>query len=330
MVNTAGARKLGELAPNALNRLKEYDYDPKALRTNRTLPEDAWKEIDETIYGVARKRLQAINALRDAGVTNNLGGLHVLFDQWETMSDMGEVEQAMDFRNEAPNDAPDFNPNMIPIPLTMGDFEIGFRKMSAMENAGNITINTAMVSQVARHISEKLEDTLFHGTDITLNGSPAPGLLTHSDAVDATGDADWTGSWGTNPGEIYEDVKHLISQAKGQSYYGPYLLFAAQDAYDAMNIPDPEGSGDKELLDRIMNKPKIQDIIEVDRLDADTVVLLDPTPEVIQLSTAADIQAIEWETNGGYVSNYKIFSAMAPRVMSDDEGKTGIVYATDA
>lgn len=330
MANQSTARMFNDLTANALERLKANNFDPRALRTNRTLPKDAWKEIDDQIYKVARRRFQAIEALRGAGLEQNLGGLHVLFDMWEQVSDFGEVQQSMDFQNQGPNDAPNFENYMIPIPLTHGDFQLGARKLMALENKENVTVDSAMISQITTHVTAKLEDTLFHGTDVTLNGNPAPGILTHSDSINVTSDGGWTGSWGSNPGDIYEDFKHLISTLKGQSKYGPYLFFLANDAYEAMNIPDPEGSGDLELMDRLENMAKVEDIIEVDQLDDNYVVAVDPVEDVIQLPYAADLQAVEWETHGGYVTNYKIFSAMAPRVMSDEDGNSGIAYATDA
>lgn len=330
MAKQSTVQMFGDLSANALKRLKQHNFDPKALRTNRTLPKDAWKEIDDQIYKVARRRFQAIEALRGAGLEQNLGGLHVLFDMWEQVGDFGEVQQSMDFNAQGPNDAPDFEDYMIPIPLTHGDFQLGARKLMALENTDNVTVDSAMISQITTHITAKLEDTLFNGTDVTLNGQAAPGLLTHSDSTDVTSDGDWTGSWDSNPGDIYEDVKHLISTLKSNHKYGPYILFLANDAYEAMNIPDPEGSGDLELMDRLENMAKIDEIVEVDQLDEDHVVLVDPIEDVIQLPYAADLQAVEWEEQGGYVTNYKIFSAMAPRVMSDEDGNSGVCYATDA
>lgn len=330
MVNQNSSKILTTLSDQAINRLKQNSWDPKALRTNKTLPEDAWEEVDDTVYTVARQRLQALTAMRDAGVMSDLGGLHVLYDRWETVSDMGEAKQSMDFDSQADNEAPDYVTHMVPIPITHADFRIGFRKMSAMEQASNTTVDDAMVAQATRKVSEKIEYTLFFGTDVTLNGNPAYGLTTHPDATDVTGDADWTGSWGTNPGSIYEDVQYLANQVKSNNYYGPYILFLSNDAFEDANITDPEGNGNLLLLDRLENIPRIDAVVEVDQLDDNYAVMVDPSSDVIQVPTAADIQAVEWESKGGYQTNFKIFGAMAPRVMSDDNSNTGIAYATDA
>jgi len=324
-------RLFSELAPRALERLAENDFDPSALRTNATLPKDAWKEIDDTIYKIARRRFQAIEALRGAGVVDQLDGLHVLFDQWQQLSDFGEVTQSMDFLNQGPNDQTNFETYMIPIPLTHGDFQVGGRRMMNMQRTGNVSVDSSMIAQLTTKITAKLEDTLLHGTDVTINGQAAPGLLTHPDSYDVTSDPGWTGSWDSNPGDIYEDIKHLAQALKNDNnMYGPYLVFVSNDVFDAMNIADPEGTGDRDLMPRILEKDNIQQIVEVDQLDADHVIMMDPVDNVIQIPTAADLQAVEWETQGGYVTNYKVFSALAPRVMSDEDGNSGIVYATDA
>lgn len=337
MVDQATTRLFSQLNPSALQRLRASNFDPSALRrvstktNNAVLPKDAWKEIDDTIYKVAREKFQLIEALRGAGVDKDLGGLHVLFDMWQQVSDFGEVRQSMDFQNQGPNDAPNFEQYMIPIPLTHGDWQIGARKLGALENTPNVTVDTAMISQITEHITAKLEDTVINGTDVTLNGDPAPGLITHADSYDATSDAGWTGDWGANPGDIMEDLKHLVSIAKNDNHKtGPYFVFVANEVWDHMNIADPEGTGDRDLLERLNQMAKVREIVEVDQLDDGYVILVDPIENVIQLPYAADLQAVEWETHGGYVTNYKIFTAMAPRVMSDEDGNTGVVYATDA
>ena len=64
------------------------DLSVNALRTNGLLRKQEWEAFDTAVVEVARQRLNGIADLRAAGLVRDLGGLGVLIDEWESMSDM--------------------------------------------------------------------------------------------------------------------------------------------------------------------------------------------------------------------------------------------------
>jgi len=167
---------------------------------------------------------------------------------------------------------------------------------------------------------------VFEGSDIVWDGNDVPGLLNFNDALDATSEGDWTGSWDTNAGEIYEDVKTWRDVIKDVNFYGPFTLFVDSDTYSSMDIPDPEGTGDRELLERIEGISAIEEVVEADILEQGEGVMIQLTPDVVELAQQMDIQTIEWQTGDELVNLYKVMAIMSPAIKSDYNGNTGIAY----
>jgi len=231
---------------------------------------------------------------------------------------------------EGDNRTVDFSEQVVPIPVTHADFSLDWRKLTNMENMPGDMIDTSHISQATRRVSEKLEELLFRGdSSININGNSLEGLMNFSDAVDVTsGTPSLSGDWGGTPGNIYDDVRNWIERAYDVNYTGPYTLFLNYTQLHEIRQVDAEGTGDIGTAeDRLEALPELDRIVPVQELDDSEGVLVDMSEEVLDLSIAADIQAVEWESHGGMKANYKVMAVLAPRLKSDYEGNTGILYA---
>jgi hypothetical protein len=63
-------------------------------------------------------------------------------------------------------------------------------------------------------------------------------------------------------------------------------------------------------------------------LTAGSAVLVQMTRDVVDLAVGVDVSTVQWETRGGFTQHFKIFTAIAPRVKSDFDGKSGICVLT--
>ena len=63
----------------------------------------------------------------------------------------------------------------------------------------------------------------------------------------------------------------------------------------------------------------------LNKLPADTVLMVQLTSDVVRLVEGFDLQAVEWQTEGGTLTKYKIMSIVVPQIRSDRNGKCGIV-----
>ena len=81
----------------------------------------------------------------------------------------------------------------------------------------------------------------------------------------------------------------------------------------------------KTIRQRILDLDGIQKVRVVDRLTDDVCLLVQMTSDVVDLVDGMPIQTIEWDTEGGFIHNYKVMTIQVPRVKSDYNNKSGVV-----
>ena len=308
---------------NVLQRLEANNWDLNALRTNATLPKDAWIAIDKTVLEVAGQRLNGIADLQSRGLTRTLDGLGVMYDYWQTMSEGSDAEQSMSGITVGANNTLDFDEQTIPLPITFVDFQIPVRKLLAMKRYG-APLDTTMVAQATRKVVEKLEDVLFNGSDVVAGGNSLYGYMNypHSNALTSI-----TGNWTGTPSNIEPDVIKLISALEADRHYGPYILYVHPNEW--ADLRQRDSTADRTYYDIVRSMKGIEDIKPTDALSANDIVMVEMTRETVDLDVAVDIKVVEWDTHGGMQSNFKVMAVIAPRIKSDYDGRCGVVYDTD-
>ena len=310
---------------NVLQKLKANDWNiDKALRTNATLPKDAWSAMDSAIIEVAGQRLNGIADLQTRNLTRDLRscGLGILYDYWQTTSEGGDAEQSMSGITAGAENTVDFQEQAIPLPITFVDFRIPIRKLIAMQKYGT-PFDTTMVSQATRKVIEKLEDVLFNGSSVKIGGRSLYGYLDypHNNEVGLSGD------WHDTPGNIEKDVNLLIAALEADRHYGPFILYVHSEEWNDLRARQTDI--DKTYLDIVKGMAGIDDVKTSSALSAGNIVLVEMSRETIDLDTAVDIKVVEWDTHGGMQSNFKVLAVVAPRVKSDYDGRCGVAYDAD-
>lgn len=309
-------------AGNVIQKLQANNFDiGKALRTNATLPRDAWESIDQTVIEVAGQRLNGIADLQSRGLVRNLDGIGFMYDTWQTMSDSHPAEQSMSGLTQGAQNTADFGETTIPLPITHVDFQIPLRKLIAMKQRGT-PLDLTMVAQATRKVVEKLEDTLFNGSTVVAAGNSLLGYMNYTDANAITS---CTGAWTGTIANCEKDLALLMAELGNDRHHGPYILYVHTDEYNDLQQRDSNAGGIT-YLDILKNKAGIADVKPTDALGALKLCLVEMTRETVDITVALDIQVVEWETYGGMQSNFKVMACMAPRIKSDYDGRCGVTY----
>jgi hypothetical protein len=79
------------------------------------------------------------------------------------------------------------------------------------------------------------------------------------------------------------------------------------------------------IKERILKIDKIQGITVVDRLPANTVLMVCMQKDVVDLIDGMPMQNVQWDSEGGFIHNYKVMAIQVPRIKSDYDGRCGIV-----
>jgi hypothetical protein len=252
----------------------------------------------------------------------------------ETMSDPGEAIVDMDALTPGRTDAPKFQLEGLPLPITHSDFWYSSRRLAVSRNTGT-PLDTTMGEAAGRRVAEQIEKTLIgtiagatYGVAASYSNAPTVfGYATHPDRLLKT---DVTTPDGTNGATTVTDVLAMIAQAAAAHYYGPFMLYHSTD-WDKWLDDDYRATDSRTLRQRLR---QIDSIVDVRRLDfltnTYTFLMVQMTSDVARAINGMDITTVQWETSGGMRVNFKVMAIMVPQIRSDFNGNTGIVHATTA
>jgi len=303
----------------------------KAIQVNAaTLRRDEWKQLDDAVLKVSETRLNGIQDLISNGLTYNLGnamGTTVL--EWHDISDAMEADLTMDGVTRSKGDRPVYQTNYLPIPIIHVDYEINARVLEASRKLGN-PLDTTSAERASRKVAEKLENMLFTnttyswGTKDDRSRNTIYSYLNHPDINTVTLSAHWDAS-GKTGAQILTDVLNMKQASIDAKHYGPWMLYVPT-AYETVLDEDYDTTTPGTTIrERILKIGGIKGAKVVDTLPADNVLLVQMTSDVVRLIRGLPIQNVEWQTEGKFITKYKVLTIQVPQIRSDQEGNSGIV-----
>ena len=309
---------------------KKENWKPTPINANATLRRDEWKQLDTAIMEVSRQRLGGVDDLISKGLTYKLGnamGTTVL--EWHDVGEAMEAALTMDGVTRSPGDRLKFQHNYLPIPIIHVDYEINARVLAASRSLGN-PLDTTSAERAARRILEKLEDMLFTDTSYSFGEQDTRGRNTiysyvnHPDINAVTLGTNWDASAKTAAG-ILNDVLNMKKAAIAAYHYGPYMLYIPTDYEVVLDDDYDTTTPGTTIRKRLLEIANISGIKVIDTLADNTVILVQMTSDVVRMVQGFGLQNIEWNTEGGMVTKYKVMTIQVPQIRSDQNGKTGIV-----
>ena len=322
-----------------------FDNPALSMTTNATtLRKDEWIALDAAVLRSSRQRLSAWNDLAAAS-TYRLDGMSKEILEHETMNDPGEAIVDMDGISEGRSDAPLFQLEGLPLPVTHSSFFYSQRKLNISRNTG-ASLSTLSAEAAGRRIAETIEKTtigvqagLLHGTTANYSrASQVYGYKTHPSRNTKTSMTTPTGANGATTVKEVLDMRELLY---GDGFFGPYVLYHSTDwdvymdqDYYAMTTSGAVAPT-RTLRQRLQ---QTDDIVSVRRLDYMTPTLISGTfhmilvslgnPQVARAVIGMPLRVIQWPTKGGLQLNFKAMTIMAPQIRADYAGNSGICYGT--
>jgi uncharacterized linocin/CFP29 family protein len=294
-----------------------------------TLEENEWETLSDRMIDVYQANLVAVNDLIEAGLTRNLS-LATMVDLWQDINEFTEAEVSMDGEAQSQEDRPSYTTNGVPIPIVHKDFRVSERELQSSRRMNN-DLRTDGVAAATRVVTEMLEQILFNGWNPNVSDNDSDsytvyGYTNHPDRNAVTGS-----DWGT-AGNIRDNVVTILDELdKDNRDNGNFWMYLAPPQWrEFRSAIDPDGDGNLTVRERILNE-FAQEIGRVRRAeylpDGETVVV-DPSPDVVELAVAEDVQTIEWQSGSGMTNHYKVMAAMAPEIKSDSSNQSGVVHMT--
>ena len=308
------------------DRNSPASYAVQEVQANATtLRRDEWKHLDEAVLNVRRYRLGGIQDLIDNGLVYNLGnafGTTVL--EYHDVNDAFEADLTMDGLTRAKGDRALFGVHYLPIPIIHADYEINARQLEASRKLGN-PLDTIHAEMAARRVMEKLENMLFTDTTYSFGGGTIYSYLNFEPANKVSLGTAWNASAKTAAG-ILADVIAMKQASIDAKHYGPWKLYVPT-AYETVLDEDYDTTTPGTTIrERILKVDGITGIKIIDTLPADNVLLVQMTPDVVRLIRGMDIQNVEWQVEGKFVTKYKVMTIQVPQIRADYNGNCGIVH----
>lgn len=321
--SATGALSFGQ--GDVASRLLTNGMKASSLRTNATLRKDEWKRFDDKLIEVGQQRMVAVGDLMSRGLRFDVGnGMGTTVIEWETVDETRDAEVNMDGLARAQSDRLNFVQKSLPLPIIHRDFYINLRNLESSRSRGE-ALDTMNMAVAARKVAERTEQILFNGvSNYTFASGTITGYTTHPDRNTVTLGTAWTNS-GVSGEDILAQVLEMFTAAHNDRMYGPYIIYVPT-AYWIRLLEDFKADSDKSVISRLMEIPTLSDIKVADFLSADNVVMVQMTEDVVDMVVGMQPTTVQWDTQGGFLLNFKVMSIMIPRIKSDASGRSGIVH----
>ena len=312
------------------------NYVAIPINTNGTLRRDEWKQLDEVLVRFKDYRLGGIEDLRANGLIYNLGNaMGTTVMEWHDVSDVNLVpELTMDAVTRAKGDRPVYKYHYMPIPILHVDYEINARELATSRNMGN-PLDTTLAERAVRRINERLEDMLFTNTGFSYgekdssNQNSIYSYVNHPDRNLLDLGTSWTDS-GVTTKEIVDQVISWKQEGINNRFFGPWQFYIPT-AYETKMDEDyvgstPDTAPNTTLRDRLMKIAGIKGFKVIDTLAADTILMIQLTPDVVRLVNGMGLTNIEWGVEGNFITKFKVLTIQVPQIRSDAEGRCGVFH----
>lgn len=293
---------------------------------NALLRRDEWLEIDQAVVDVARTQLVAANDFRRLGLIRTLGGIGTTISMYEQLGDMTDAEVSMEGIVRGEQDRVDFTPQAVPVPIIHKDFQISARHLASSRRLGD-GLDVTQSQVAARRVRDKVEGIIFNGTVKPLAGYSIVGFRNKAQRIQKTAVELGGNDWATE-GNPYKTLVGGIGALAADGFYGPYGVYVARTQYTESLHRLTDGSSKSELQAIIEGIPNISFITPADALPAGDVIMWQLTGDVADLALAQDIATIQWDSQGGMLTDFRVMTVLVPRIKHDANGACGVLHIT--
>ena len=296
--------------------------------THATLRKDEWKYLDDAIVKAAKERLKLVADIRGMGLTFTIPqGMGKTVLETETQGDVNDAVVSMDGLRESPDDRPEYELGVLPLPITHKDFMFSARQLLTSRNGGS-PLDTSSAELGARKVAESNEKiTLGVTTGMAYGAGSVVGLTNFSNRLTQVLTNPTAAGW--TAATFLSEVMTMRASSVAAFHYGPWMLYVAP-GWDLYLDGDFKAASDKTLRERVKAVSGITDIKTLDFLTGYQIVMVQMTSDIIRVVVGMDITTLQWDTKGGMQKNFKIMSIIVPQIRGDFNGNTGIVHGNVA
>lgn len=301
---------------------------PEAVQVhnvNATLRLDEWKQLDAQVLKAARQRLALVADLRRKGLTYNIAnGLGTTVLQSEKQSDVTGAQMSMDALEKNERDRPEYEVTNLPLPISHKGFSFSARQLATSRRGGS-PLDTTMAEMSGRAVAENIEKLAIGSLGYKYGGGDVYGITNFPDRITTVSitdptDSGWVGK------TLVSEILQMRQASVSALNYGPWSLYVSTGWDQYLDQDYSDSKGDITLRQRIEQIRGIQDVTTLDYLTGLQIVLVQNTTDTVRLVNGMDIMTLQWPTNGGLSTEFKVMAIQVPQIRSDINGRCGLVH----
>lgn len=300
------------------------NMDTQVLRTNGTLRQDEWKEMDKAILMANRSRMLGVADLKSRGLVFNLpNALATMQFEYEKASKLGRAQISMDGEAQGQRDRLTFSMGYLPIPITFQDYSMNARVLAASRLRGS-KLDTATGAEAGISVAEETEIMLFQGcSSFKYGDGTIYGYTDHPDRLLG----DFT-AWDESGGDPVGTIRAMKQALVAIGFYGPYVAYVPT-TYGQVLDDDYVAGYPKTVRQRILEIERVEAIKVADFLPDTHVLLVQMTENVVRMVEGLALQNVEWKEGAGMRTNFKVLQISVPQIRSDKDGNCGVAHYTE-
>jgi uncharacterized linocin/CFP29 family protein len=299
----------------------------EGVRQNNLLRLYEWQEIDRVVVDVMRQPIIGIADLLANGLVHPLSGLGTSISTYEQLTDMTPADVSMTIGpRKGQDDRAAFNPISVPVPIISKPFELDARMLDASRRIGeSLDVTQARVATIK--VRQAMEDMLFLGSTKQLAGYAIYGYTTHPKRLTDTA-TNYGGGSSATDGNSHKTIVGMLSAQNDQGFYGPFGLYVANDVYRNMLKLTGVNLTETQLSVILRTIPDLKFVKRSARLANGEGILVQLTPEVVDLAIGQDVTPVQWTEEGGLLAEFRVITAAVPRIKYDANGHCGVTHVT--
>jgi len=297
---------------------------------NALLRTDEWEQIDSAVMDVVRLPNIALNDFLRLGLTQPLDGMGVTVSIYDQLGDMTGADLSMNGEVRGEKDRIPLTPQSVPVPLIYKDFQIPLRSLESSRRgvrAAAIPLDTTYATVATRKVQDKVDDVIFNGDVKVLGGTgPIYGLTNKPQRIQKTSAQCGGGDFGTS-GNAYKTINGAINLLHAAGFNGPFGCYLSTTQYGQINqlISNTAVS---ELAAIVAQIPDLAFLKLSTKLTDGEMILWQLTKDVADIAIAQDVSTVNWESLGGFLIDFRIFTCLTVRVKHDYNGACGVIHIT--
>lgn len=296
------------------------------IHHNALLRKDEWLELDSIVLETAKVELNGIQDLMSRGLTKKLGGLGSKISAYEQIGEMTAATVSMSVDVPGEKDRLEYTMVNVPVPVLYKEFSFDLRDLESARQSGD-PLETDHIAAATRVVTESMETMLFSGHTKQLAGYTIQGYTTATNRIQTTAAALGSGDFGT-AGNFYKAVTGALTALRAIGFKGPFMIYLASTQYgETLNLIDPTAHM-SELAVVKQNIPEVIDVKPSFELTAGHMVMVQMSSNVVDLAVGMSMAPIQWTEMGGMITDFRVMTALVPRIKSDANSHTGVLHAT--